>query len=52
MLDRSKRGFNDLEVIIHRLKNHVSILERLILEQHKEIKQLKYKLKEQIKSNN
>jgi len=52
MIDLKNRGFNDLEVIIYRLKNHVSILERLILEQHKEIKQLKYKLKEQIKSNN
>ena len=52
MIDLKSRGFNDLEVIIYRLKNHVSILERLILEQHKEIKQLKYKLKEQIKSNN
>jgi hypothetical protein len=52
MIDLKNRGFNDLEVIIHRLKKHVIILERLALEQHKEIKELKSKLKDQIKSNN
>ena len=52
MIDLKNRGFNDLEVIIHRLKKHVIILERLVLEQHKEIKELKSKLKDQIKSDN
>jgi hypothetical protein len=52
MLDRSTRGFNDLEVIIHRLKRHVSVLEDIVYVQDKEIKELKSKLKDQIKSNN
>ena len=52
MLDRSKRGFNDLEVMIYKLKKHVGILEDLVYLQDKEIKQLKFKLKDQIKSNN
>jgi peptidoglycan hydrolase CwlO-like protein len=48
MIDLQYRGANDLEVIIHRLRNYADTLENKIKEQEELIKQLK----EQIKSNN
>ncbi len=48
MIDLQYRGANDLEVIIHRLRNYADSLEEKIKEQEELIKQLK----EQIKSNN
>ena len=48
MIDLQYRGANDLEVIIHRLRNYADDLENKIKEQEELIKQLK----EQIKSNN
>jgi peptidoglycan hydrolase CwlO-like protein len=48
MIDLQYRGANDLEVIIHRLRNYADSLEKKIKEQEELIKQLK----EQIKSNN
>jgi len=47
MIDLQYRGANDLEVIIHRLRNYADDLENKIKEQEELIKQLK----EQIKSN-
>jgi hypothetical protein len=52
MIDLEQRGANDLEVIIFKLKQRTTNLERLILDQEKEIKDLNEKLKDQIKSNN
>ena len=48
MIDLQYRGANDLEVIIHRLRNYADSLEEKIKEQEELIKQLK----EKIKSNN
>ena len=48
MIDLQYRGANDLEVIIHRLRNYADSLEEKIKKQEELIKQLK----EQIKSNN
>ena len=48
MIDLKYRGANDLEVIIHKLRNYADNLEEKIKEQDELIKQLKDK----IKSNN
>jgi len=48
MIDLQYRGANDLEVIIHRLRNYADSLEEKIKEQEELIKQLK----DQIKSSN
>jgi peptidoglycan hydrolase CwlO-like protein len=48
MIDLQYRGANDLEVIIHKLRNYADSLEEKIKEQEELIKQLK----EQIKSSN
>lgn len=48
MIDLKYRGANDLEVIIHKLRNYADTLENKIKEQEELIKQLKDK----IKSNN
>ena len=52
MIDLKYRGANDLEVIIYNLKKRTDVLEKLILEQNEEIKELKVQLKDQIKSSN
>ena len=48
MIDLQYRGANDLEVIIHKLRNYADYLEEKIKEQDELIK----KLKDQIKSSN
>ena len=52
MIDLQYRGANDLEVIIHRLRNYADYLEERIKDLEQEIKELKSKLKDQIKSDN
>jgi peptidoglycan hydrolase CwlO-like protein len=45
MIDLKYRGANDLEVIIHKLRNYADTLENKIKEQDELIKQLKQELK-------
>ena len=45
MIDLKYRGANDLEVIIHKLRNYADSLEEKIKEQDELIKQLKEELK-------
>jgi len=45
MMDLKYRGANDLEVIIHKLRNYADDLENKIKEQEELIKQLKDKIK-------
>ncbi len=45
MIDLKYRGANDLEVIIHKLRNYADYLENKIKEQDELIKQLKEELK-------
>lgn len=45
MIDLKYRGANDLEVIIHKLRNYADSLEEKIKEQEELIKQLKDKIK-------
>ncbi len=45
MIDLKYRGANDLEVIIHKLRNYADTLENKIKEQDELIKQLKEELK-------
>jgi len=45
MIDLQYRGANDLEVIIHKLRNYADTLENKIKEQDELIKQLKDKIK-------
>ncbi len=45
MIDLKYRGANDLEVIIHKLRNYADDLENKIKEQEELIKQLKEELK-------
>ncbi len=45
MIDLKYRGANDLEVIIHKLRNYADDLENKIKEQDELIKQLKEELK-------
>ncbi len=45
MIDLKYRGANDLEVIIHKLRNYADDLENKIKEQDELIKQLKEDLK-------
>ena len=45
MIDLKYRGANDLEVIIHKLRNYADDLENKIKEQEELIKQLKDKIK-------
>ena len=52
MIDLKYRGANDLEVIIHKLRNYADNLEEKIKEQEELIKKLKEQIKDQIKSNN
>jgi chaperonin cofactor prefoldin len=52
MIDLKQRGSHDLEVIIHKLKKHISVLETIVHKHEQEIKELKSKLKDQIKSDN
>ena len=51
-MDLKYRGANDLEVIIHKLRNYADDLENKIKEQEELIKKLKEQIKDQIKSNN
>lgn len=44
-MDLKYRGANDLEVIIHKLRNYADDLENKIKEQEELIKQLKDKIK-------
>ena len=48
MIDLKYRGANDLEVIIHRLRNYANTLENKIKEQEELIKQLKDKIKSNV----
>ena len=48
MIDLQYRGANDLEVIIHRLRNYADDLENKIKEQEELIKQLKDKIKSNV----
>lgn len=48
MIDLQYRGANDLEVIIHRLRNYADTLENKIKEQEELIKQLKDKIKSNV----
>jgi len=48
MIDLQYRGANDLEVIIHRLRNYADSLEEKIKEQEELIKQLKDKIKSNV----
>ena len=48
MIDLKYRGANDLEVIIHRLRNYADSLEEKIKEQEELIKQLKDKIKSNV----
>ena len=48
MIDLKYRGANDLEVIIHRLRNYADDLENKIKEQDELIKQLKDKIKSNV----
>ena len=52
MFNTKDKGSHDLEVIIHKLKKHISILETIVHKHEQEIKKLKSKLKDQIKSDN
>jgi len=52
MIDFKNRGSHDLEVIIYKLRNYADYLEERIKDLEQEIKELKFKLKDQIKSNN
>jgi predicted ATP-grasp superfamily ATP-dependent carboligase len=52
MIDLKYRGANDLEVIIHKLRNYADDLENKIKEQEELIKKLKEQIKDQIKSSN
>ncbi len=45
MIDLKYRGANDLEVIIHKLRNYADTLENKIKEHDELIKQLKEELK-------
>jgi peptidoglycan hydrolase CwlO-like protein len=48
MIDLKYRGANDLEVIIHKLRNYADTLENKIKEQEELIKQLKDKIKSNV----
>ncbi len=48
MIDLKYRGANDLEVIIHNLRNYADTLENKIKEQEELIKQLKDKIKSNV----
>jgi peptidoglycan hydrolase CwlO-like protein len=48
MIDLKYRGANDLEVIIHKLRNYADDLENKIKEQDELIKQLKDKIKSNV----
>ncbi len=48
MIDLQYRGANDLEVIIHKLRNYADSLEEKIKEQEELIKQLKDKIKSNV----
>jgi peptidoglycan hydrolase CwlO-like protein len=48
MMDLKYRGANDLEVIIHKLRNYADTLENKIKEQDELIKQLKDKIKSNV----
>jgi peptidoglycan hydrolase CwlO-like protein len=48
MIDLKYRGANDLEVIIHKLRNYADNLEEKIKEQDELIKQLKDKIKSNV----
>ena len=48
MIDLKYRGANDLEVIIHKLRNYADSLEEKIKEQEELIKQLKDKIKSNV----
>jgi peptidoglycan hydrolase CwlO-like protein len=48
MIDLKYRGANDLEVIIHKLRNYADDLENKIKEQEELIKQLKDKIKSNV----
>ena len=48
MIDLQYRGANDLEVIIHKLRNYADTLENKIKEQDELIKQLKDKIKSNV----
>jgi peptidoglycan hydrolase CwlO-like protein len=48
MIDLKYRGANDLEVIIHKLRNYADTLENKIKEQDELIKQLKDKIKSNV----
>ena len=48
MIDLKYRGANDLEVIIHKLRNYADDLEEKIKEQEELIKQLKDKIKSNV----
>ena len=48
MIDLQYRGANDLEVIIHKLRNYADDLENKIKEQDELIKQLKDKIKSNV----
>ncbi len=48
MIDLKYRGANDLEVIIHKLRNYADALENKIKEQEELIKQLKDKIKSNV----
>ena len=48
MIDLKYRGANDLEVIIHKLRNYADSLEEKIKEQDELIKQLKDKIKSNV----
>ena len=48
MIDLKYRGANDLEVIIHKLRNYADELENKIKEQEELIKQLKDKIKSNV----
>ena len=47
-MDLKYRGANDLEVIIHKLRNYADDLENKIKEQDELIKQLKDKIKSNV----
>jgi len=52
MFNTKDKGSHDLEVIIYKLRNYADYLEERIKDLEQEIKELKCKLKDQIKSDN